>query len=171
MLYGKRYDKNVQATPRTKAECPACKSRLVAKCGDIKIWHWAHENVKDCDTWSEGETEWHLNWKRIVRPENSPISPGEIIERERFYNKLVWVFNVSRSAQNFSLRLKEGYVTFRWKWGWHTLSYVTKPMFLDFDNRVLLEVKKMYNDERVAGWGYIHSREQFIDTYLKAVLI
>jgi competence protein CoiA len=36
---------------------------MVAKCGEVKIWHWAHQGRRFCDPWWENETEWHRKWK------------------------------------------------------------------------------------------------------------
>ena len=41
--------------------CPECETALVAKRGQIKIWHWAHKsNEAGCGSY---ETDWHLVWK------------------------------------------------------------------------------------------------------------
>jgi competence CoiA-like predicted nuclease len=49
-----------------KGICPFCNGEMIAKCGDLRIWHWAHK-FAECDTWQGGkETEWHLKWKRKV---------------------------------------------------------------------------------------------------------
>ena len=50
------------ATPDATATCPACGQPVRAKCGPIKIWHWAH-HATDCDPWAEPETRWHFVWK------------------------------------------------------------------------------------------------------------
>ncbi|WDD92819.1 hypothetical protein Bsp3421_002850 [Burkholderia sp. FERM BP-3421] len=36
---------------------------MVAKCGRVKVWHWAHKGKKPCDPWYESETQWHRDWK------------------------------------------------------------------------------------------------------------
>jgi competence protein CoiA len=45
--------------------CSNCSCKVIAKCGNVKIHHWAHYrcNENDCDKWWESETEWHRNWK------------------------------------------------------------------------------------------------------------
>lgn len=43
--------------------CPGCGSEVVAKCGRVKVNHWAHLSGKDCDSWHEPEKEWHRMWK------------------------------------------------------------------------------------------------------------
>lgn len=61
-----------------KGICPNCNSELIAKCGDIKINHWAHKAIRNCDTWWENETEWHRNWKN-----NFPIEWQEIVHFDK----------------------------------------------------------------------------------------
>ena len=53
-----------EATSKTKGICPVCHTPVIAKCGDIKAHHWAHETKQDCknDRW-ETEGQWHRNWK------------------------------------------------------------------------------------------------------------
>jgi len=61
MLYAlNKNEEKVRATPEVKGVCPICSCLVVAKCGEIKIWHYAHRN-KDCDSWYEPETKWHLD--------------------------------------------------------------------------------------------------------------
>jgi len=47
------------------AICPICKQPVVARCGDIRLPHWAHKSVIDCDPWKENETQWHRDWKDL----------------------------------------------------------------------------------------------------------
>lgn len=105
-----------------KGVCPICNSELIAKCGDIKINHWAHKGTRSCDSWWENETEWHRTWKNnfpkewqeIVHYDKSgekhiadvKTDKGWVIEfqysflkieernsRNLFYQKLVWLVN------------------------------------------------------------------------------
>lgn len=74
----------VAASPDVKGEtatCPLCGSRVIAKCGQIKAWHWAHESMADCDPWSEGETEWHLEWKMLFQAMGEFSGPSVEIEK------------------------------------------------------------------------------------------
>lgn len=52
----------VKPEPKHRAACPACRSGVIAKCGKVVTWHWAHESGTDCDPWSE-MTQWHLDWQ------------------------------------------------------------------------------------------------------------
>lgn len=124
MMYGLLDSKRVTALPELRSSialCPLCKTPLVAKCGDIKIWHWAHKAFfTDCDTWHQGETEWHIQWKSlfpedtrevvigdhradvklgqtILEFQHSYLSHKEFTERENYYHSLglnvVWIFD------------------------------------------------------------------------------
>jgi hypothetical protein len=109
----------IKATHGTIGFCELCHEALIPKCGSVKIHHWAHKSLKNCDPWWEGETNWHREWKSVV-PENfreivvekdgkkhradillqsgiivefqkSPLSLDERFEREIFYQKILWV--------------------------------------------------------------------------------
>ncbi|CAE6969274.1 hypothetical protein R69608_07196 [Paraburkholderia nemoris] len=112
-----------EATPGLKGVCvnPFCSSPMVAKCGRVKIWHWAHKGRKPCDPWCESETQWHRDWKDrfpfdwqeivhqdarsgevhiadvktphglVLEFQHSPISPDEMKSREDFYGEMVWI--------------------------------------------------------------------------------
>lgn len=121
------------ATPRAVGACPTCGAKLLAKCGRVYAWHWAHE-ARDCDPWAEPEGKWHRGWKQlfpaewrevvigphradlrvpggVIELQHSAISADEIETRERFYGRMVWVVD----AQHWNLephhdwRLREFY--------------------------------------------------------------
>ena len=56
--------------------CPICKQPVFARCGEIRLPHWAHKSVIDCDPWKESETQWHRNWKR------SPLSTVRLMPQD-----------------------------------------------------------------------------------------
>lgn len=132
MFYANTDDgRKIEATPKARAVCPICEQEVIAKCGDIVTWHWAHK-ASDCDAWAEGETEWHLGWKRrfknaevtirrdgewhradamtdtgwIVEFQHSSISTETMRVRETFYRNMIWVFDVTsaREFDNFTDR-------------------------------------------------------------------
>src|SRR5262245_34768192 len=109
-----------EAKPGLSGKCPDCAGVVIAKCGEVRDWHWAHWKKRDCDRWSEPETEWHRawknhfpeNWQEISHPsengethradvktdrgvvlefQHSFLRPDERESRENFYPKLVWV--------------------------------------------------------------------------------
>ena len=121
----------VEAARGLRAICPLCRSVVVAKCGDIVEWHWAHQSGGDCDPWAENETAWHRWWKErapedwrevtmgteqvhradirredgyVIELQHSAISVDEIVERETFYGRMVWLLDgrlYSRGASQF----------------------------------------------------------------------
>ena len=50
-------NERVEATPGFIGTCECCKSEVLAKCGTINIWHFAHRTLKDYDNWYESESE------------------------------------------------------------------------------------------------------------------
>jgi hypothetical protein len=102
--------------------CPICGSLTIAKCGERRIWHWAHRGERRCDQWWEPETSWHREWKnrfptewqevvhradngerhiadvktphgRIIEFQHSYLKPDERRTREAFYKSIIWVVN------------------------------------------------------------------------------
>lgn len=51
------------AAPKAVGVCPGCHTEMVAKCGDIMTWHWAHRPGSDCAYGNDGESGWHMWWK------------------------------------------------------------------------------------------------------------
>ena len=183
----------VRAKKDTKAFCPSCNKELIPKCGQIKIWHWSHKSLVDCDSWNEGETMWHLGWKnlvdkkncevtigkhradifinnKVIELQNSSISSEEIIEREKFYVNMVWLFNATNWGNNIDIYTKEGYYSFRWKHPRKSLWYIKKPLFLDLGdefNNQILHIKKIHYNLPCRGWGYLLTKKDFIRRHIK----
>jgi len=111
-----------EATKGAKGLCPSCGAELIARCGEVKINHWAHKGKRNCDPWWENETEWHRAWKNefptewqevvhcdengekhiadvktssnwVLEFQHSPINPEERRSRNSFYPNLVWVLD------------------------------------------------------------------------------
>jgi len=58
----------VSAKPEVVAFCQNCGEEVVAKCGEINIWHFAHKTTNDCFG-GEGESLWHEYWKGMFPEE------------------------------------------------------------------------------------------------------
>ena len=100
--------------------CRACGGPMVAKCGEHRVRHWAHQSKVECDHWWENEGEWHRAWKAefpedwqefphsaadgtrhiadiktehgwVIELQHSKITPEERRSRDAFYGQLVWV--------------------------------------------------------------------------------
>ncbi|MFL5813746.1 MAG: competence protein CoiA [Bdellovibrionia bacterium] len=120
-----------EAQPGLLGACLSCSDPMVAKCGKVRIWHWAHRGERKCDPWWENETEWHRAWKGqfpaewqevvhhsasgekhiadvktdqdwVIEFQHSHIAPEERQARNGFYEKLVWVVNGVRQKRDRS---------------------------------------------------------------------
>lgn len=182
MMYAANTDGvRILATPGATAACPLCASAVLAKCGRLVSWHWAHTVGHDCDPWSDGESEWHRAWKEafpesfresvigrhradlllangvVVELQHSSISPDEIWEREAFYGRMCWVFDVREAVTKHRLLLRDrgSFVSFRWLHARKTIAHARKPVFLDIGNRLLLRLHLMGKEAPTGGWGYL----------------
>ncbi len=111
--------------------CTHCGAELIAKCGTVKIHHWAHKGIRNCDPWWENETEWHRFWKShytaawqefsmldpatnekhiadvytdrglVIEFQHSSIHPSERMAREKFYKNMVWVIDGTRLKNDY----------------------------------------------------------------------
>ena len=217
MLYALMDGIKVRAQPHQRACCPNCSGEVLAKCGAINIWHWAHLPSINCDSWTEGETAWHLLWKSYFPPERvevpiskdgrrhvadiitqngtvlelqaSPISVEEIQEREQFYKKLVWLFDVAEAvlSRRLDIRYKDcrvlgpawpvnryypqgflehkGYQTFRWYHAQKHIAYTSKPTWLDLGDGRLFDLRKMHLSAPCGGWGYLRDKYAVIGSW------
>lgn len=125
-----------EATKGAKGICPNCGSELIAKCGEVKLHHWAHKRIRNCDPWWENETEWHRLWKNnfevkwqeacltdgltgekhfadvrtdhglVIEFQHSHIDPQERRARENYYKNMVWVVDGTRLTRDYPRFLK-----------------------------------------------------------------
>ncbi len=108
---------------------------MTAKCGDLRVWHWAHRGVRVCDPWWESETEWHRAWKNefpadwqevvhlarsgekhvadvktqggmVIEFQHSFLKAEERMARELFYREMVWVVDGRRRKRDAAQLLK-----------------------------------------------------------------
>jgi competence CoiA-like predicted nuclease len=118
-----------EAQPSLSGKCPACDQAMVARCGEVNVWHWAHKGRCTGDSWWENETEWHRAWKGkfpeswqeivhradggekhiadvktdhgwVIEFQHSYLKPEERRSRDAFYPKLVWVVNGARRKRD-----------------------------------------------------------------------
>lgn len=118
-----------EAEPGLSGLCQGCGSPMIAKCGELRIWHWAHRGERSCDSWWESETPWHRDWKgafpsdwqevrqqaedgewhiadlktphgAVVEFQHSPITPEERRAREAFYPQMCWVVDGTRRKRD-----------------------------------------------------------------------
>ena len=118
-----------EATKGAIGFCQGCGSEMIAKCGEVKINHWAHKGKRNCDPWWENETEWHRSWKNhfpvewqevihqadtgekhiadvkteqgwTIEFQHSYLNPEERRARNAFYPKLAWVVDGLRRQRD-----------------------------------------------------------------------
>ena len=126
-------NQKIEAIPNVKGDCPLCSEKVFSKCGDVNVWHWAHINTENCDSWYEPETIWHKHWKMtfgkenaeigivkngkrhiadvftneklVIELQNSPISKSVIGEREEFYGeRMIWLINGKDFKENLTIK-------------------------------------------------------------------
>lgn len=51
MIYGIdiQTKEKIKSEPHIKANCPLCNGLLIPKCGEIKVWHFAHKVKDECN--------------------------------------------------------------------------------------------------------------------------
>jgi hypothetical protein len=121
----------IEATKGARGVCPHCNSKVIAKCGKLKVNHWAHKRSRNCDSWWEPETDWHRLWKGrfpvgwqevsfedektgekhiadvftehdlVIEFQHSHIKAEEQMSRENFYKNMVWVVDGTRLKSDF----------------------------------------------------------------------
>jgi competence CoiA-like predicted nuclease len=55
-----------------RAVCQCCDSPVIAKTGDKKVWHWAHEFLGNCSQKSKGE--WHYLWQDFFNEDEVEVT-------------------------------------------------------------------------------------------------
>lgn len=179
------FDLSIEASPGARAICPTCESPVIAKCGQINVWHWAHERGLDCDPWSEPMTVWHRAWQNLAPPhrrevrmgghradivsntgrvfeiQHSSISVEEIRAREAFYGDMVWIFDAREAyaEDRLDLRVKSGAQpdlrTFRWKHARKSTAACRRNVLLDLGIGHVLSLGRIYPKAPCGGWGLL----------------
>lgn len=116
-------------SPKMVGTCPVCGDPVLAKCGTMRVHHWAHRGTLACDAWWERELQWHRDWKNqfpitwqesirhatdgerhvadvrteaglVIEFQHSAIDPSERAAREAFYGNMVWVVDGTRLVRD-----------------------------------------------------------------------
>lgn len=115
--------------PKLIGNCPVCGDPMLAKCGTIRVHHWAHKGMRTCDPWWERELAWHRDWKNrfplgwqeiihfaddgekhiadvrteaglVIEFQHSALQPQERVAREAFYGNMAWVVDSTRLVRD-----------------------------------------------------------------------
>jgi len=185
MIWAIKNQKRILASPKDRATCELCNDEVISKCGEIKIWHWAHKKDFECDSFGEPESKWHIQWKNyfpksrqefrfekhiadiytknrlVIELQKSTLSPKKIREREEYYKNMIWILH-EKIGENLELRNKKGIITFRWKWA-HKSWFTSKmKIYFDFWEDRLFLIEKIYDGKFCGGWGRIVDKAAFI---------
>ncbi|WP_316791480.1 competence protein CoiA [Pedobacter frigoris] len=136
MHFALNNDELVEAQTGLNGSCRGCGELVIAKCGTVRVHHWAHKSLEMCDKWWETETEWHRSWKNnfphlwqecfmpdiqtgekhiadvrtdhglVIEFQHSHLKPEERTARENFYQNMVWVVNGTRLVHDYPRFLK-----------------------------------------------------------------
>lgn len=128
MKYALVHGQRKSPQPRQRGRCDYCQEEVVARCGRIKAWHWAHKSSTQCDPWWETESQWHRSWKErfptewqevvhtdettgerhiadiktdsglVIEFQRSRIDMVEQRSREDFYRNMIWVVDGDRGS-------------------------------------------------------------------------
>lgn len=130
-----------EAQPHLSGKCELHGCSVIARCGEVNAWHWAHIGKLMCDQWWEPETPWHIAWKGqfpkewhevvhsakngekhiadvkteqgyVIEFQHSHLDPQERVARESFYQNMVWVVDGTRLKRDYP-RFVEGAKNFR----------------------------------------------------------
>lgn len=137
-------NESTSPSPGLTGSCPACGAPVIAKCGTMRIHHWAHRGERVCDVWWEPRPEWHCgwqdrfpqHWQEVVRYapsgekhiadihtergltiefQYSHIRPEERAARESFYGNMAWVVSGARLRRDLP-RFLEGRLSLQPVW-------------------------------------------------------
>lgn len=125
MRYAIVNNERAMPSPGMTGSCPVCRSAVIARCGSVRVHHWAHRGERVCDVWWESRTAWHCNWQdqfpkswqEVTRSavsgekhiadihtergltiefQYSHLKPEERTARESFYANMAWVVSGAR---------------------------------------------------------------------------
>jgi hypothetical protein len=176
--------------------CLDCDTTMIAKTGDVLIWHWAHESIPDdCALATEGE--WHRSWKALaldgtqevvvgnrradvlapggyaVEFQSSPLTQEEVEEREHDWaEKLVWVFDAREAYDNDRLRLLGEPYDKRKGLFWFKAPERIKgamcPTYYDIGNDTLIRVARLrLTGASIKGVGFVMAQKAFVTKVLQ----
>lgn len=178
----------------TGATCPACGQDVVAKCGELVAWHWAHK-AAECDAWSDGETLWHTRWKMrfpaecrevvmgphradvklpsgtIIEFQRSHLSIEDLRAREEFYgDDMLWVVCADDFRERLFIRRAMPFPhwpPWRFSWGRARQTWMQAQCPVIFDAPEYVPVENRINDEQVVTEWHPHpwKRELFLVEY------
>jgi competence CoiA-like predicted nuclease len=104
--------------------CPMCHEPVIARCGQIKVWHFAHKVDSSCEMSRYGMTEWHYDWqmqfpeheREIIITHNGVTHRADVIHEHPF-GKRVFEFQrkmmpLDEMIERENFWMNQGYIFF-----------------------------------------------------------
>lgn len=179
-----------------RAQCPDCSAEMLAKTGNVVVWHWAHR-VRPLDCQAAYEGEWHLAWKGLaldgtqevahpsgkrradvlapggfaVEFQASALTAEEVRAREADWdNKLVWVFDAREAYKKDSLRIM-GHGSQRgifWFKAPERIKTARCPTYYDLGDEGLIHVHELRQERSsLKGRGKILSKKLVVESVVR----
>jgi len=169
MMYAISDGKKVEAYPNGRAKCQGCKEEVIAKCGAIVRWHWAHKHTCDCNY--KPMTEWHYKWQEqfpeenrevyvnkedgsfriadikldsglVIEFQHSSISLDTVKSRQEFHGDVIWIFDCTEKFDNMTFYSNDdGTYAMKWKWAWKT-AMESDRVYLNVADNILFDTRK-----------------------------
>lgn len=154
--------KKIQAAPKAKGTCICCETEMVPKCGEIRLHHWAHKNLQQCDHWWENESQWHREWK-----DRFPLEWQEVLkyDTETGEKHIADIYNPVKDLviefQNSPIKGTEiqsrekYYKRMMWLLNGASLNFATTAMdtkpgfFADLEKQINAKASRLYNKEMI----------------------
>ena len=136
----------IRATKNAIAICPECKESLIPKCGDIKIWHWAHKHESNCWYSSHPMTLFHLAWQDLALKQGYDVEvnfkndDGKIIHRADILTKNNRIVEIQHSDISSKEMIKRSEF------------YKSKQLLVDW----IIDDNKRYNKNKIEYTPYLH---------------
>jgi len=93
----------------------------------------------------------------IIELQNSTISPQDIIDRELYYNRMIWLINGGTLCKGLRLKNKGDIITFRWKSPPKSWWKSNKEIYIDL-SEIVSKMVKLVN-------GYENEDKKHLSTY------
>lgn len=173
-----------------KGVCLDCGLCVVAKCGKINQWHWAHfvNNLdgKRCHylEYSQNESQWHLDWKYEFPEKYNEVKivkNGITKIADIYCNGKVVEFQKSDISEDEVCLRENHYEKLIWvvngmergsfikknKQNYYTYSWINRPKFFDNMTKPIFVdlgdcVFQIKKSHGVNGWGYVFDKKEFI---------
>jgi competence CoiA-like predicted nuclease len=100
---------------------------------------------------------------RVVEFQSSSISAEDIRARENHYGNMIWVLNGRKFSDNFYIRRRDGYHSFRWYHPRKSWWQAERMVLIDLPEEGLFMIEQIYSNVPCRGWGYYVDMALFME--------